>query len=324
VLRIAVIALVAMSLVGCQAAPPDTAPPGTFETAAPSPSANAAASEPAASTSPIPTSTMAPTAEPTTNPQPGPELEYPAELGFANQMAMRVIVSGLNVRARPSTSGAKIGKAPKGAVFLFLDYPVKANGFRWYFGYQALIKPGDGLPELPEAISAGIDPLAGWVAAGTSDSPYLRPIPARCPTQVDLANVEAMLDSERITCFGSDPISLTGTFGCGECGGVAAGDYEPDWLTYPLSYGFLSIQPELRIGPFGMRFPPNGSGRPPDGTIINVRGHFADPLSSTCKVAPLGETEPEPIKSSVAHAYCRAQFVVDDYDIVGPNPSFPS
>jgi hypothetical protein len=303
--------------------------PGT--TAAPSPGAataspNAAAGTPVpASAGPVATATPSVSPSPAATPAPtaGPQLTYPVRLNYANEVAMQVIVSGLNVRARPSTSGAKLAKAPKGAVFVFRDAPVKANGFEWYFGYQA-VASGGKLPDLPAALASGIDPLAGWIAAGTSDSPYLAPLAPRCPVSVDLENVQAMLDSERVACFGSNPIELRGTYGCGGCGGANAGEYTPSWLADPLAYHFLSIEPSSQIGPLWLRFPPDGPTPPADGTIIKVRAHLADSRSSTCVIAPLGEGDvPAPIPTGIARDYCRAQLVVDSFDDLGPDPRFP-
>jgi hypothetical protein len=311
----------ALAMAGCTGSSP-TAAPTTAPTlpATPALQVSVAPSGPSAA----PTGSPAP-ATPSPTSSPTPQAEYSTDLNWANEVAMRVIVSGLNVRTRPSTSAARIGKAPKGSVFLFLDWPTRANGFNWYFGYQATPSADGSLPALPHVLdSGGVEPLSGWVAAGTSDAPYLEPIPARCPTTVDLANVEAMLNSERVACFGSDGLELTGTYGCGGCGGINAGTFTPSWLADPLGFNFLSVDPSARIGPLGLRFAPDGPTGPPDGTIVRVRAHFADARSSTCVIAPLGKGDvPTPIPSGIARDYCRAQLVVDSFNNLGTDPRFP-
>lgn len=310
-------------LAGCGGQGPSSAPSATAAALA---STAAIASAPAPSLTPAATATAAATASPTATPAPRPLAEYPRELNWANDIAMRVIVSDLNVRVKPSTSAAKIAKAPKGSVFLFSNWPVQKNGFQWFFGYQAQLRADGSLPPLPESLTgAGVDPLTGWVAAGTSDAPYLEPLAPRCPSrgEIDLAHVEAMLDSEQISCFGSDQIELTATYGCGGCGGSAPGDFAPSWLAYPLGYSFLSEHPALRIGPLGIRFPPSGDPAPPEGTIIRVRAHFSDSRSSTCRIAPLGDGDaPDPIPADLAEAYCRAQLIADSFDVLGTDPTF--
>src|SRR5262245_42103693 len=168
-------ASLAVLLASCSATPASVSPgqsstPLETVSLAPEPSASAVPTT-------LPSSTPAATPAPVETPvRPADNIQYPSELDFANEFAMRVAVTGLNVRAKPSTSGAKRGKAPKGSVFLVRDWPVRANGYTWYFGYMALLPRDLSIPALPEPLGAGIDPLAGWLAAGTSTNPYLLPV----------------------------------------------------------------------------------------------------------------------------------------------------
>jgi hypothetical protein len=313
--------LVVVALAGCGGQGPGStagASPSTQASLPAAPSQAAAASPDVSVSAPTATSTAAPSPSPTA----APELQVPNAVNFAQRTAMRVIVSGLNVRAWPSTSGAKIAKAPKGSVWLFFDAPVRANGFQWYFGEQASNVDG-GIPALPTAFETGLNPLTGWIASGTSDAPYLAPLDLRCPATISLANVEGMLASERVGCFGSDTIELKGTYGCGGCGGVAPGDFTPRWLAGPLDYSFLSAHPAEHLG-LNAHFAPDGPAAPPEGTIIRARGHFADERSSSCLIAPFGADDtPEPIPGAIARAYCRAQFVVTSFEVLGTDPTFP-
>jgi hypothetical protein len=310
----------AVVLAGCGGQNPSAAPSASTAAIA---TLAAEASAPAPSPTVSATDTPAPpSAEPTGVPK-RPSPEYPIVLNWADEVAMRVIVSDLNVRTRPSTSGAKIGKAPKNSVFLFQNWPTKADGFEWYYGWQAVLDNDGSIPALPNDFGSSIDRLAGWVAAGTSDAPYLQPVPARCPTTIDVANVQGMLDSERVSCFGSDKIQLTGTYGCGDCGGLAPGSFKPKWLADPLNYSFLSITPFVGPGSLGIRFPPSGDPAPPEGTIIHVTAHFSDAASSTCAIAPMGDSGNVLIPSGLAKQYCQAQFVVDSFEVKGTDPGFP-
>jgi hypothetical protein len=238
---------------------------------------------------------------------------------------MRVEVSGLNVRAKPSTSGATFGKAAKGSVFVVRDWPIQANGYAWYFGYETAIAAGGAVPALPKSIDYATDGKAGWLAAGTATSPYLLPIGPRCPTTVNLANVESMLDSELLACFGSKAIVLQGTMGCGGCGGVSAGTESPDWLADPLAGGLMSVHAAIRLGPLAVHFAPTGPPRPADGSIVKVTVHLNDPRATTCKITVTDDAGKDvAIDSTVALAWCNAKFVVDSLDILGTDPSFPT
>ena len=279
---------------------------------------------------PLPTLVPSPTS-PTpsaTDPGPtvGPEIAYPAEVQYANQFVMKVLVSDLNVRAKPSTTGAKLGKAPKGALFLMSDWPVKANGYTWYFGYQLVLAHPGVLPDLPDpVVNGGYDGvLSGWLATGSEANPFLLPVAPRCPSTNDLQNLQAMLSSEVVGCFGTTSIELTGTYGCGGCGGLNPGTFTPAWLADPLGYSFLSIDPSERIGPFAVHFPSDGPKAPADGSILKVTGHFNDAHASSCVIAPVDESgTPAPIAKSVATAHCDAQFVVDSFTVTGIDPRFP-
>lgn len=321
-IRAALIGFVLVAVVGCTGAP----------------AGSAGIASPSAATSPMPTGTggpspsgtpVSPAASPiaTTPPPSAPavDLYYPPEARFAPQFGMRVMVSGLNVRARPSTAGTKIATAPKNSVFLVSDWGIKADGYTWYLGYQALLEKDGSVPPLPTPFVAGIDPLTGWLAAGTASSPFLEPVAPRCPTQVDLRNVEAMLDSELANCFNTQPIVLTGTYGCGGCGGAAPGMFTPAWLAGPLDFSFLSVNPATQVGPFAAHFPPGGPAAPPNGAIIRVTGHFHDSRAPGCVIAPQAvDGTDKPIASSVATAYCGSRFVVTSFVVLGADPSFPS
>lgn len=324
-IRAALIGFVVVAVVGCSGGPATSA-----GTPSPTPATSVVPDDTSQPSAPPSSAPASPSSAPivTSPPASAPAIELysPNEVRYAPTFAMRVIVSGLNVRNRPSTAGTKIGTAPKGSVFLVSDWGVKANGYTWYLGYEDVsIKPGGSVPALPQPMIEGVDDLlTGWLAAGTAADPYLEPIPPRCPSTVNLRNVGAMLDSELANCFGTDAIELTGTYGCGGCGGVVAGTFTPDWLAGPLDYSFLSIDPATQVGPFAVHFPLGGPAAPPEGTIIKVMGHFNDSRSSTCVVAPLDDNDtPKPIAAPVATAYCASRFVATSFVVLGTDPSFP-
>lgn len=292
--------------------PTETAALST-STASVAPTAPASAAASIAPSVPVPTSTVAPSAPG------GSEGDYP-ELAWVNRFVMKVAVSDLNVRTKPSRSAPSNGKAPKGGLFMMYDWPVTADGYTWYPGFTLLTAKPGVLPALPTPIETGYDEvLGGWMATGTEDTPFLLPIPPRCPTTRDLANVAAMLDSERLSCFGSDTLELEGSFGCGEgCGGAEAGTHEPPWLASMLEFDYLRV-PATDGSALALHFPPGGPAPPPQESRVRVRGHFSDDRSTTCRITELdaaGELTVH-IDNAAAEQWCRGKFVVESYEVIG-------
>jgi hypothetical protein len=199
-----------------------------------------------------------------------------------------------------------------------------ANGYTWYLGFTLLTTEPGVLPDLPTPIETGYDEvLGGWIATGTEDTPFLVPLAPRCPTTPDLLNVVGMTTFERVSCFGSESLTLEGIFGCGGCGGEAPGVFEPSWLASPLDlYGLavpdLGPDPAFDAGPLTLHFPSGGPTLPADGAHVRVLGHFWDDRSSTCRIsvpASDGSTA-RSIADSAAEQWCQGKFVVDSFAIV--------
>lgn len=248
--------------------------------------------------------------------------------------AVEVAVRELNVRRNPSTSSKKLETLKRGAVLVISPIdnhalgwgPVQADGYTWY----PVVRPNvfdtdlhlDPLPKHP--ITPGDDSLlSGWVASDDGSQAYLAPIAPRCPTTVDLLNVSGMLPAERLACFG-EPFVLEGTYGCSGCGGLLLGTYKPVWLAVPLEFDFLSVNPADQLGPLALRFPPNGPPRPAIGSIVRVTVHVDDPRATKCTMSEpdgTGGTVTIDVRSAVL--YCRERLVVDSYEVLGVDPSFP-
>jgi len=248
-------------------------------------------------------------------------------LALQPNIAVRVTVTTLNVRSSPSTSAKKVGAMAKGDVAVLLGYGgIRANGYTWF--EAARVKGLHGpLPPLPTYPLQGGDwtDLTGWIATGTGSTPWVAPLPARCSATVDLLTLSAMLPGEQLACLGPTPLVLEGTFGCGGCGGTFSGIFTPTWLATPLAELF-SVDPSVRVGPLQLYFPP-GVTQPTEGQILRVHGHLDDQRSSTCVVAiPTTEgfdAKPVPVRPGDAATWCRQHVVVDSYEVLGVNPSFP-
>jgi hypothetical protein len=248
----------------------------------------------------------------------------PIQPGIAAQ-----VLTPLNVREFPSTSARKMGALSEGDIVYLYGYGgIKANGFVWFEAGR--IKGVHGqLPALPAWPIAGDSwtDLSGWIAIGTSSAPWIAALEPRCSdaAATDLATLSAMLPGEELACLGSTPLVLRGTFGCGGCGGAYPGTFTPEWLAEPLS-GLFSVNFSKQVGPLQLYFAP-GTTRPKDGSILRVQGHLDDSRASKCKVAiPTNDSflaTPVPVRAADAQAWCREHIVVDAYEVLGADPSYP-
>jgi hypothetical protein len=227
---------------------------------------------------------------------------------------VRVTGDGLRMREQPSTDAALVQSLPVNQLLLvgFAPSigewgPVSAGGFVWY-PVQRLADLTE-LPPLSEGPLGG-ESATGWVAAGDASNTFVELLPPRCPTRpVSLLSLEAMAPWEQLACLGNEPTTVEGTYGCGGCGGIRPGTFEPGWMAYPLHLGFLSADPDDGIGPFALHFSPDGPTPPEGAQIIRVTGHFDDAAAAGCTVAP-GDP-PVPIDERTAELYCREQFVME-------------
>lgn len=272
----------------------------------------------------VPTLTPDPgSAEPTLAPAPSPVVAPPDDVLPPGAVA-RVAVEVLRIRESPSTDARLLDQLPQGQLVL-IDAglppggPVTGGGFTWYPVRR--IAELTELPALPGALPE--EGAVGWAAAGDAETAYLALLAPRCAARpVALATLEAMTPWERLACFGAEPLTFDGIAGCGGCGGAAAGTFEPAWLAYPSIGVPISVDPSVRIGPFGVQFRPEGPAVPADGSIVTVSGHFDDAASAGCVMAP-GDP-PEPIDSRTAVLACRERFVVDTIQVTGTDPDFPA
>jgi hypothetical protein len=310
-------------LLGCGGSLPSSdatfAPPSAAATG----EATIGPSEAAPSSAPGETAAATPSVRPTTA----------ARGVFAPGSAYQVSVAGLKVREQPSTSAKEVATLPTGSVVVISPSdgisfgwgPVKANGYTWYPVIQVAAPSAGTLPALPsQPVDLTSSHVTGWAAAGDATEPYLTPVAARCPSKVNLTNVNGMLPAERLACFGTKSFTLQGTFGCGGCGGAVQGTYTPEWLAFPLEFNFLSVKPETRVGPIALRFPPDGPALPAAGSIIKVTVHVDDARSSTCSLTEVDvKGNDAPVNHASGVLYCRERLVVESYDILGTDPNFP-
>lgn len=110
---------------------------------------------------------------------------------------------------------------------------------------------------------------------------------------------------------------------------MVGGTFTPEWLALPMNYAFISVEPQERIGPFALRWSPDGPEAPDTpgvAPILRVTGHFDDAAAEGCTMVSFqdsfGEIESE-VDPAISELYCRTQFVVDSYEVIGEDEDFP-
>lgn len=293
---------------------------------------------PAASTVPSPVATAGASIEPTSLPVPtaaplpsspvvGPSWTPRPPEALLLDSLITVKVAELNVREAPSTKAKILGLVKKGQVLRVVEYgPFSHDGYPWY-EITFVAKAGQG-PTSSTVDVRRSEGLRGWIAVGKGDTAWVSKLKPRCPATIDLASVQHLLGSELLACYGSNTIEVTGTLGCGGCGGLRPGTFEPEWLAGPLAGDLLTVYPiGDRLGPFVVHFPPGGASLPAAGSVLRVRGHFDDPAASTCAISLPDPVKPTaetlvPVLAEAAELLCRQQFVVESIVVVGTDPGY--
>ena len=295
-------ALIAILLAGCQgrggseSPSASTSAPTSVESEAPA----SASGSPAASVS-LPPETNETIARSTTN-------------GILPPDSIAVVmVDGLRVRDAPSLAGGIVASFPAGTRVAVPGNPsslgpLTADGYDWYLVVHREVEDDPATETL------------GYAAAGDPAAPFLATLKPRC----DRAAHITLTGYERLACLGGGQVTIEGTYGCGECGGLAPGTFVPEWLAHPIfpPLPVLTAKPGTGIGRIDIHFPPEaGLAYPDEGSIIRLVGHFDDPAATTCEIAA-GEPE-VPADPRAAVMYCRERLVVDSYQVIGTDPSYP-
>jgi hypothetical protein len=274
----------------------------------------AGASPSNAATSPSPTQQPLPTLPPEAP-------SVPETQSLLLGAAVRVDVAELNVRELPSQDARRVGTVtPDNVIVVSNDPPIEADGYTWYNG--TVVSANGTLPALGTDFRGDAE-LGGWFAAARGTTEYVRFVAPRCPDVIDLRTVSGMLPAETLACFGDRSLVLEGTVGWGEVSGYFVGEFSPGWLADPFNGALLTsdLRSETR-GLIVLHFPPEGPAQPPDGSVIEVRGHFNDHRAERCEIAAWWDDRETfvPYDPAVAELLCRQRFVVDSHEITGTSP----
>jgi hypothetical protein len=176
--------------------------------------------------------------------------------------------------------------------------------------------------------------ISGWVAEGEAGLEYLEAEMVTCPGS---GTLEALLYPpghgvdgdelttawDRIACSGGEPRELEGVYDYLCLGnGFYPYNWEPAFIAYPHFCGGLILddidaEGNGRAGYLVLRFPEDFGVLPQRGDVVQVEGHFDDPLSSTCSAATEPGFDGMAIDPKFLVLFCREQFVVDDVLVIG-------
>ena len=261
-------------------------------------------------TADAPRTPVLPTAEPPRTPLP-----YPST--WLNT-ALRVTADELVLRQVPSTGGAAVATAGRDFILVSdSSLLVEAEGSGWY--HVTIFAEVPLVQELPhdyrEAFGA-----SGWVAVRGVEGSVAVPVEPRCPDATDIVDVVAMLESERLACFGARTVEIEGIFDCNGCENTVEGMYAPTWLA-GRSTAFLRAEAAAGRG-LELHLQPGEAGWPPTGSSVRFRGHFDDPQAKTCELSvqtpDFGDPEStiSPVDLESVRVLCRQAFVVESYEVL--------
>ena len=239
-----------------------------------------------------------------------PATPGPASVPLVRLSAATVIVDRLPVRVDASATADSPGDLLRGDVVVLMVFePLEFNGASWFHAQKVPNAEPGTVPALPVVLADPAEefPLVGWIAASDASGETVAPLAPRCPETPDFVNVSAMLDGERLACFGAEPITLDGSFGCIDCGSDGPGVFEPLWLAGP-SAGPLGDPTNSGRPSISLHFAPTVEA-PAEDSLVRVTGHFDDPAAETCEITFDGM----PVAPEIAVELCRVRFVVDSF-----------
>lgn len=268
------------------------------ETAGASASASVSAST-AASADPSGSVEPSVPATPSATPSPTPR---PAQ---ANRGIVEIGTDGAELRTQPG-GGEVIGTFGAGGRAFVIGTPQEVGGERWY---RVAVVEGPYSGCQPEFCPNDI----GYLADGTSEADaVLTSLTLECPpSPMAAADLAVLLPLERLACYGSSPIEVSGTLDHCYCDGPMNVSYSPAWLAQPVSLFLFDDTPALWL-----RFEEDGPVDPDElqaGDIVETTLAMEHDAAPDCQVSGEGDvmSRPEIV------LYCRTQLVVQELTVTG-------
>lgn len=227
-----------------------------------------------------------------------------------------VILTANNVRLRsePSPDAPIVATMAAGDAAYVEDSiyagPIRMGGYDWY---QLSHAGGDDVWPWQDLAPHGL--VRGWAAAGSDAGRFMEIAEVTCPSEpVTISSLAQRFTSwERLICFGDEPITIEGTFGCEECPFPVA-DVNPRWLAAHTAIGgrymywplvALTVPPDMRT--------------PENRDIVRATLTVDHPDASSCSYSPWPEAS-GPSRSpdaAMVELYCRERLVLDAFEVIG-------
>lgn len=236
------------------------------------------------------------------------ETPAPSTSAFAIDDIAQVITTNLVVRTAPGIDPSSeihptVLDAP--ALVYVIGGPVSADDYEWYEVIPANL---DYLPT--------VYPASGWVAAGSREGePWIGGVDLACPDPSSLLDVVSLSELGTIACFGSETLTLEGTFaGCRDTASEGI-IFAQGW-----PFGTLctvtpdGLEPAVLPNPGDLIVHSDGGAALSDadiGSRLRVTGHFDDAAARSCSFA--GDA---PVPPRFPVVFCRAQFVGTDLAVI--------
>jgi hypothetical protein len=255
-----------------------------------------------ASVSLEPSAESSETAEPTASPSPT-ATPRPA---LANRSIVEVETEGLELRTQPG-GGEVIGTLGSGSRAFVIGAPQDAAGERWY---RVAVVEGPYSGCNPDACPHDI----GYVADGTADDDAnLLAVSLDCPSSPMTAAELDTLDSfERLSCYGGNPIVVTGTLDHCHCDGPIGQSYDPSWLAQPVTLFLFDGTFTLFLH---FEDPPGEPEELMAGDVVEVTLAMEHESAPDCSVtSDIGQEVPS--RASIV-LDCRTRLVVESIDVTG-------
>lgn len=162
-----------------------------------------------------------------------------------------------------------------------------------------------------------------WAPANAPMVPPPPQAPAGpCP---DVPTLQQLIDIGSVkaaSCYGQASLTVRAySSDCGGCGGLGFPRHSPDWIAnaYAAAW-YVSTTATTPGGPgnrWGVWPLPSAHLTPPtEGTLVEITGHFNDPVSPDCRIIP-SRVGAELPPLSDGEAGCRQAFVVTSFTVVG-------
>ena len=256
-----------------------------------------------------------------------PSADLPDQPDLAADTVVATTVANLTVRGAPGLGAERLGSLESGALSFVAGGPTDADGFRWY------LVSGLGLPRNSGCAIPETDPFTcpiwfGWVAAASeTGEPWLVEQDIACPTDpLTAENLGVGRTAlERLSCFGSDPITFRGWWPeipeDAGLGGACAFQEEPSgWLLCQnINYNLIAADDTEDFSGNGVTVsidPATDAEMPERGTWVEVRVQLDDPAAQSCGEDANAESELESEQLVLA---CRAEMTLEEAQAVdGP------